>query len=98
MQQVVEFSENLYVTGVRSPFLLAFLVDLYQEKRLDWDGSDNEVDPKELEVKVNELCNQLISTHDTIRAKYWEFILNKFKIRLSNKEKDQESNSNSNQI
>lgn len=98
MQQVVEFSENLYVTGVRSPFLLAFLVDLYQEKRLDWDGSDNEVDPKELEAKVNELCNQLISTHDTIRAKYWEFILNKFKIRLSNKEKDQESNSNSNQI
>lgn len=93
-QQVVDFCEELYVSGVRSPFLLAFLVDLYQEKRLDWDEGNNEVDPKELEQKVSELCDQLKSTHDTIRAKYWEYILNKFKIKLSNKETNQERNSN----
>lgn len=97
-QQVVDFCDELYASGVRSPFLLAFLVDLYQEKRLDWDESNNEDDPKQLEEKVNELCNQLISTHDTIRAKYWEYILNKFKIKLSRSgTTDQESDKNSNQ-
>lgn len=101
VQQVVDFCEDLYVSGVRSPFLLAFLVDMYQEKRLDWDESNNEEDPKQLEEKVNELCNQLISTHDTIRAKYWEYILNKFKIKLSrsgNTDQESNTNSNSNQI
>ncbi|XP_055300959.1 protein farnesyltransferase/geranylgeranyltransferase type-1 subunit alpha [Sitodiplosis mosellana] len=97
--EVVDFCEELYVSGVRSPFLLAFLVDLYQEKRLDWDESNNEDDPKQLEEKVNELCNQLISTHDTIRAKYWEYILNKFKIKLSRSGTTyQESNTDSNQF
>lgn len=101
-QQVVDFCEELYTAGVRSPFLLAFLVDLYQEKRLNWneqstdgDGDDNEdsINPKELEEKVTELCNQLISTHDTIRAKYWEYILLKFQLKLAqNNKMDQESN------
>lgn len=101
-QQVVDFCEELYTTGVRSPFLLAFLVDLYQEKRLNWneqstdgDGDDNEdsINPKELEEKVTELCNELISTHDTIRAKYWEYILLKFQLKLAQINKmDQESN------
>lgn len=99
-QQVVDFCEELYTAGVRSPFLLAFLVDLYQEKRLDWneqnaDGDDNEDGntPKELEEKVTELCNQLQSTHDTIRAKYWEYILLKFQLKLAqNNKMDHESN------
>lgn len=101
-QQVVDFCEELYTAGVRSPFLLAFLVDLYQEKRLNWndehtDGDDNEdngYNPKELEEKVAELCNQLMSTHDTIRAKYWEYILLKFQIKLAQINKmDHESSS-----
>lgn len=103
-QQVVDFCEELYTSGVRSPFLLAFLVDLYQEKRLNWDeqhtdGDNNEdgSNPKELEEKVAELCNQLISTHDTIRAKYWEYILLKFQLKLAQKNKmDHESNSEPN--
>lgn len=94
MQQVVDFCEELYVSGVRSPFLLAFLVDLYSEKCLDWNEGNNEDDPKELEEKVNELCNQLKSTHDTIRAKYWDYILNKFKIKLARNQTDQELNPN----
>lgn len=97
MQQVVDFCEELYGIGVRSPFLLAFLVDLYQEKRLNWNENNNEDDPSQLEGQVTELCNQLISTHDTIRAKYWEYILNKFKLKLSQNEMDQEPSSNSNQ-
>lgn len=100
MQQVVDFCEELYAAGVRSPFLLAFLVDLYQEQRLNWneqsaDGDESGEDgynPKELEEKVTDLCNQLISTHDTIRAKYWEYILLKFQLKLAQKNKmDHES-------
>lgn len=94
MQQVVDFCDELYVSGVRSPFLLAFLVDMYQEKRLEFDDTNNEDDPKLLEEKVYDLCNQLISTHDTIRAKYWEYILNKFKIKLSRNVSDNEANAN----
>lgn len=96
-QQVVDFCEDLYASGVRSPFLLAFLVDLYQEKRFNWDASNEEDNPQQLEDRVNELCVQLISTHDTIRAKYWEYILNKFKIKLSRSGMEPESNTNSNQ-
>lgn len=96
LQQVVDFCEELYATGVRSPFLLAFLVDLYQEQRLDWNENNNDDDPKELEDKVTELCNQLKSTHDTIRSKYWEFILNKFRLKLEQNETDHGSNANSN--
>lgn len=89
-QQVVDFCEELYASGVRSPYLLAFLIDLYQERRL---SSDNDED--ELEEKVSELCKQMITTHDTIRAKYWEYILNKFKIAL-NAKRQQTANDNSN--
>lgn len=93
-QQVVDFCEELYVSGVRSPYLLAFLIDMYQERRLDlMDNNGDEAN--ELEQKVSELCNQMISTHDTIRAKYWEYILNKFKIAL-NRKRQQTANENSN--
>lgn len=105
-QQVVDFCEELYASGVRSPFLLAFLVDLYQEKRLNWNEQSNESngdmnaddnDPKKLEEKAAELCNQLMKTHDTIRAKYWEYILLKFQLKLAQKNKmDHESNPNPN--
>lgn len=96
-QQVVDFCEELYDSGVRSPFLLAFLIDLYQERRFDWTEDNVDDDPKQLEEKVADLCNQLISTHDTIRAKYWEYILNKFRLKLAQNEADQNSNLNSNE-
>lgn len=84
---------------MRSPFLLAFLVDLYQERRYDWNEENTEIDPKQMEDNVKELCDQLKTTHDTIRAKYWEFILNKFQLKLSrNHEANQQSNSTSNEI
>lgn len=80
-------------------------MDLYQEKRLDWnershngDGEANDegADPKELEEKVAELCNQLKTTHDTIRAKYWDYILLKFQLKLAQNETDHAPNSDQN--
>lgn len=93
-QQVIDFCEELYGNGVRSPFLLSFLIDLYQENCLNSQGDYNDGQSKELEQKIYELCNELITTHDTIRARYWEFILNKFKIKLQAKKEQTNSNSN----
>lgn len=62
-------------------------MDLYVEKRLRWDKSNNEDDPKQLEEKFNEVCNYLISTHDIIRTKYWEYILNEVRVKLLRNER-----------
>lgn len=79
--KVVDFCEELYDSGVRSPFLLAFLIDLYEEKRFDYETEQSEYGS--LEEKVKDLCQQLITTNDVIRAKYWEYILNKFQINVN---------------
>lgn len=87
--QVVDFCEELYRSGVRSPYLLSFILDMYQEKCLRGSPEDNIV---ELELKVNEICNGMITSHDTIRAKYWQYVLNKFKLDMDNvKQKAKES-------
>lgn len=57
---------------------------MYQEKCLRA-GEDENV--AELGTKVNEICNGMITTHDTIRAKYWQYVLNKFKLDMENMEK-----------
>lgn len=60
------------------------MLDMYQEKCLR-DNEDENV--AELEVKVNEICNGMITAHDTIRAKYWQYILNKFKLNMEKRSK-----------
>lgn len=82
--QVVDFCEELYRSGIRSPYLLSFILDMYQEKCLRVGEDENVAD---LESKVNEICNGMITTHDTIRAKYWQYVLNKFKLDMENMEK-----------
>lgn len=76
---MVDFCEELYRLGIRSPYLLSFMLDMYQEKCLR-DSQDDNV--AELVQKVNEICNGMITTHDTIRAKYWQYVLNKFKLDM----------------
>lgn len=73
--EVFDFSEELYSAGVRSPYLLSFMVDMYQERCLDGTAPD---EAQELQRKINEICNGMITTHDTIRSKYWQYVLNKF--------------------
>lgn len=77
--QIVEFCEELYRSGERSPYLLSFILDLYQERCIRGNTEDNVA---ELDVKINEICNGMITTHDTIRAKYWQYVLNKFKLDM----------------
>jgi len=75
--EVVEFCEDLYETGVRSPYLLSFLIDMYEEKCLRNNGED---DVDLLASKISELCDSMKTTHDTIRARYWEYVNEKFKL------------------
>lgn len=55
------------------------MLDMYQEKCLRGSDDDNVA---ELQQKVNEICNGMITTHDTIRAKYWQYVLDKFALDI----------------
>lgn len=92
LQQVVEFCEDLYASGIRSPFLLAFLIDLYQERCLDRPAHFTVDQLAQFEQQIEQLCDALINTHDIIRARYWDYILNKFKTNLNAKRGTQNGN------
>lgn len=66
---VTEFCEILYQSGNRSPFLLALIVDMCDE-RISQGGGD---DTYSLD-RAKELCNDLATNFDTIRCKYWEYM------------------------
>lgn len=72
--EVNDFCDELYLSGCRVSFLLAFLIDLY-ESRLLKSQDENE---KELYFKkVEELCTAMSTEHDVIRKNYWQFVLKK---------------------
>lgn len=75
---VETFTEELYNSGNRSPYLLAFLVDLYIEKTLQIYEANSYDDPEVFARKVVELCEMLANHYDTIRYKYWKYIIQKF--------------------
>lgn len=76
---VITFSEEMYNSGNRSPFLLAFLVDIYSEKTLQIYEANSYDDPEVYARKVYELCDMLANHYDGIRYKYWRFFGQKFK-------------------
>ncbi|KFM82074.1 hypothetical protein X975_26413, partial [Stegodyphus mimosarum] len=64
---VMEFTENLYNSGCRSPHLLGYIIDCIEESLLS--------DPNaELFQKAIDLCEALANKHDTIRKEYWNYI------------------------
>lgn len=77
---VQEFAEELYSSGVRSPYLLAFLIDLYQEQCLN---EENALEKENLSRKVYNLCDEMSKKHDVIRRKYWQYVADQFKSKLS---------------
>ncbi|XP_037927411.1 protein farnesyltransferase/geranylgeranyltransferase type-1 subunit alpha [Teleopsis dalmanni] len=80
--EVIEFSEELYNAGNRSPFLLSFLIDLYQEQCLRNECAEER---DVLARKVYGLCDELAKKHDHIRRKYWGYIADKLKEELNEK-------------
>lgn len=69
-KKVTEFCEELYKSGNRSPFLLAVLVDMCYEQVNE--GGGDSVYTLE---RARELCDDLATKYDTIRAKYWHYML-----------------------
>lgn len=77
--EVFQFAEELYDEGNRSPYLLAFLLDSYEEKCLsDLSASDFE----DTKLKVFDLCKILETKHDTIRSKYWRYMHDSFESKV----------------
>ncbi|KAL9926882.1 farnesyl transferase alpha isoform 1-T3 [Glossina fuscipes fuscipes] len=77
--EVLEFSEELYNSGSRSPYLLAFLIDLYSEQCLTAGDSNAR---QTLARKVYTLCDDMAKKHDIIRRKYWQYIADQLKSKL----------------
>lgn len=81
---VVEFCEALYNDGIRSPYLLAFLVDLYAEQYFDViESGGNEAVAEDYHQKVQDLCESMANQHDKIRCKYWRYIAENFRRKAS---------------
>lgn len=79
-QEVIEFCEDLYNTGHRSPFLIAFLIDTYEEICLKEYENDDKCN--NYAKKVFELCEIMSKKHDIIRRKYWDYVAEKLRIKL----------------
>lgn len=76
---VEEFCEELYNAGNRSPYLLAFLVDLNIEKTLKVYEANSYEDAEAYSRKVFDFCDNLANSYDSIRQKYWKYIADKFR-------------------
>lgn len=80
--EVLSFCEELYTSGVRSPYLLVFLIDLYKDQCLQ---QSNVAESDMLSRKVFNLCNDMSKKYDIVRRKYWQYIAEQFKVKLSEK-------------
>ncbi|KAK0043568.1 protein farnesyltransferase/geranylgeranyltransferase type-1 subunit alpha [Biomphalaria pfeifferi] len=66
---VLEFCHELYSKQIRSPFLIACMIDCYEEM-LELGKPKKE----ETLQKATQLCNELAEEHDTLRREYWQYI------------------------
>ncbi|KAJ8961951.1 hypothetical protein NQ314_005853 [Rhamnusium bicolor] len=69
-KHVTKFCEELYKSGNHSPFLLAVLVDMCYEQVNE--GGGDSVYTLE---RAKELCSDLMTKYDTVRAKYWQYMI-----------------------
>lgn len=85
---IVDFCEELYEQqGCTSPHLIAFLIDLYEEKclrltRQDVVDAEREAEMQRLSAKMLQLCADMQNKHDTIRQKYWEYVAFNFRMLM----------------
>lgn len=79
---VLSFCDELYRNRCRSPYLLAFIIDICDEaiKKDDISGSYNA-------HRAIELCEALATKYDKIRSKYWNYLSDKFK-KLQNSDNE----------
>lgn len=85
---VTSFCEDLYRTKCKSPYFLAFLVDIIDEAI-----KKGEVSSLHSPERAIDICQLLATKHDKIRSKYWNYISDKFKKikqQLDEKKKEEE--------
>lgn len=80
---VVSFCEDLYKAKCRSPYLLAFLVDICDEAI-----KKGESNCLQNPTRAIELCQALATKYDKIRSKYWNYLSGKFKAHQTEQNKD----------
>ncbi|KAG6450810.1 protein farnesyltransferase/geranylgeranyltransferase type-1 subunit alpha [Manduca sexta] len=71
---VSSFCEDLYKNKCRSPYLLAFIIDMCDEA-IKKDETNCLYNPE----RAIELCEALASKYDKIRTKYWNYLLERFR-------------------
>lgn len=71
---VTYFCEDLYTNKCRSPYLLAFLIDICDEAI-----KKGETNSQYNVERALDLCQSLATKYDKIRSKYWNFIADKFR-------------------
>ncbi|CAH0683114.1 unnamed protein product [Spodoptera exigua] len=71
---VTSFCEELYKNKCRSPYLLAFIIDICDEAI-----KKGETNCLHNANRAVELCQALATKYDKIRSKYWNYMCEKFK-------------------
>lgn len=82
---VTSFCEDLYKNKCRSPYLLAFLIDICDE--VIKKGESNCLQNP---TRAIEFCDALATKYDKIRSKYWNYLCDKFK-KQQTEQKDAEN-------
>lgn len=67
--QVMAFCQELYSQCYRSPYLMAYMIDTYEEMLEH--GCENK---QEVLTKAEQLCNALADEYDQIRSEYWAYV------------------------
>lgn len=92
LPEVEKFCDELYDTGNRSPYLLAFMIDMYMEKCLTNSVED---DLNKLSKKSLDLCGSMGTKYDTIRCKYWKYVADTFQKKMSRADRQSVESNNS---
>lgn len=80
--EVVTFVEELYAAGCKSPHLVAFLIDMYEERCLAGGPDADETKLRPEAERVLQLCKLMQESYDVIRAAYWEYVAFNFRSTL----------------
>lgn len=89
-KRIVDFCEELYNMGNKSPFLLAFIVDICAEQANEGGG-----DSRYTVERAKIICDELINQYDTIRANYWRHMLESIENSVKNDSNTKAEPSNS---
>lgn len=86
---VTAFCEELYNNKCRSPYLLAFLIDICDEA-----VKKGEISSLHCATRAVALCQALAGKYDKIRSKYWNYMCEKFKKAAEQEELNKDAANN----